>query len=62
MAHHCPSRVSCVIASIGRDARAVKIAPKKVEHHVAAVLAKLDVHTREAAATLARNQHLIDAK
>lgn len=37
----------------------LSIAPKTVEHHVAAVLAKLDVPTRQAAVRLARSQHLI---
>jgi DNA-binding CsgD family transcriptional regulator len=37
----------------------LSITPKTAEHHVAAVLAKLDVQTRQAAVRLARSQHLI---
>ena len=40
----------------------LSIAPKTAEHHVAAVLARLDVHTREAAAALARQQSLLGPK
>jgi DNA-binding CsgD family transcriptional regulator len=40
-------------------ARRMSIAPKTAEHHVAAVLAKLDVESRQAAVTLAREQHLV---
>jgi DNA-binding CsgD family transcriptional regulator len=35
------------------------IAPKTAEHHVAAVLAKLDVPSRQAAVRLARSRSLI---
>jgi DNA-binding NarL/FixJ family response regulator len=37
----------------------MSIAPKTAEHHVAAVLAKLDVASRHAAVLVAREQHLI---
>lgn len=40
-------------------ARRMSIAPKTAEHHVAAVLAKLDVVSRQAAVLLAREQQLI---
>jgi DNA-binding CsgD family transcriptional regulator len=40
-------------------AQRMSIAPKTAEHHVAAVLAKLDVDSRHAAVRLAREQHLI---
>ena len=40
-------------------ARRMSIAPKTAEHHVAAVLAKLDVVSRQAAVLLARDQQLI---
>ena len=40
-------------------ARHMSIAPKTAEHHVAAVLAKLDVVSRQAAVTVARDQQLI---
>jgi DNA-binding NarL/FixJ family response regulator len=43
-------------------AATLSIAPKTVDHHVAAVLAKLDVHSRRAAATLAREHHLVNQK
>jgi DNA-binding NarL/FixJ family response regulator len=35
-------------------AERLALAPKTVDHHVAAVLAKLDVHSRKAAAAVAR--------
>jgi DNA-binding CsgD family transcriptional regulator len=40
----------------------LSIAPKTVEHHVAEVLARLDVSSRRAAAELAKREHLLDAK
>ena len=40
-------------------AQRMSISPKTAEHHVAAVLAKLDVVSRQAAVTLARDQQLI---
>jgi DNA-binding CsgD family transcriptional regulator/tetratricopeptide (TPR) repeat protein len=40
-------------------ARRMSIAPKTAEHHVAAVLAKLDVQSRQAATRLARDEQLI---
>jgi DNA-binding CsgD family transcriptional regulator len=40
----------------------LSIVPKTVEHHVAAVLAKLDVRSRQAAVRLARSQHLLPVK
>src|SRR5262249_19277517 len=40
-------------------ARRMSIAPKTAEHHVAAVLAKLDVDSRQAAGLIAREQQLI---
>jgi DNA-binding NarL/FixJ family response regulator len=39
-------------------ARRMSIAPKTAEHHVAAVLAKLDVISRQAAVKFARDQQL----
>ena len=43
----------------GEIAGRLSIAPKTAEHHVAAVLAKLDVTSRQAAVRLARSQQLI---
>jgi DNA-binding NarL/FixJ family response regulator len=40
-------------------ARRMALSPKTVEHHVAAVLAKLDVDTRRAAAALARQHGVV---
>jgi DNA-binding CsgD family transcriptional regulator len=40
-------------------ARRMSISPKTAEHHVAAVLAKLDVVSRQAAARVARDQQLL---
>jgi DNA-binding CsgD family transcriptional regulator len=40
-------------------AQRMSIAPKTAEHHVAAVLAKLDVASRQAAVQLAREQQLV---
>ena len=40
----------------------LSISAKTVDHHVSAVLAKLDVHSREEATTLARQHRLIDEK
>jgi DNA-binding NarL/FixJ family response regulator len=40
-------------------ARRMSIAPKTAEHHVAAVLAKLEVDSRQAAVLVAREQRLI---
>jgi DNA-binding CsgD family transcriptional regulator/tetratricopeptide (TPR) repeat protein len=40
----------------------LSIAPKTAEHHVAAVLAKLDVSSRQAAVRLARGQQLISER
>ena len=37
----------------------LSISPKTAEHHVAAVLAKLDVPSRQAAVRVARSQQLI---
>jgi DNA-binding CsgD family transcriptional regulator len=37
----------------------MSIAPKTAEHHVAAVLAKLDVVSRQAAVQVARDQQLL---
>lgn len=48
--------LGCTNAQI---ASRLSIAPKTAEHHVAAVLAKLDVVSRQAAVTLARDQQLI---
>ena len=39
-------------------ARRMALSPKTVEHHVAAVLAKLDVDTRGAAAAVAQEHGL----
>ena len=36
------------------------LSPKTVDHHVSAVLSKMDVHTREAAVELARGQGLFE--
>jgi len=38
----------------------LSITPKTAEHHVSAVLAKLDVGTRKAAVRLARSQGFIE--
>jgi DNA-binding CsgD family transcriptional regulator len=40
----------------------LSIAPKTVDHHVAAVLAKLEVHSRKAAVALARRAGVLDEK
>jgi DNA-binding CsgD family transcriptional regulator len=40
-------------------AERLSLAPKTVDHHVAAVLAKLDVHSRKAAAAVARQRGLL---
>jgi DNA-binding NarL/FixJ family response regulator len=44
----------------GEIAERMSITPKTAEHHVSAVLAKLDVASRRAAASLARSQHLLN--
>jgi DNA-binding NarL/FixJ family response regulator len=41
-------------------AAALTIAPKTVDHHVAAVLAKLGAHTRGQAVAVAREHNLLD--
>jgi DNA-binding NarL/FixJ family response regulator len=38
------------------------ISPKTADHHVSAILAKLDVHSREEAATLAKNSAFFTPK
>jgi DNA-binding CsgD family transcriptional regulator/tetratricopeptide (TPR) repeat protein len=43
-------------------ARRLSIAPKTVDHHVAAVLAKLDVHSRREAVAVARGSGILDQK
>jgi predicted ATPase/DNA-binding CsgD family transcriptional regulator len=48
--------------SNGEIAACLSIAPKTAEHHVAAVLAKLEAPTRRAAVALARAERLIDSK
>jgi DNA-binding CsgD family transcriptional regulator len=40
----------------------LSIAPKTVDHHVAAILAKLDVHSRRDAASVARQHRLVQEK
>jgi DNA-binding NarL/FixJ family response regulator len=40
-------------------ARCMALSPKTVEHHVVAVLAKLDVDTRRAAAAIAHEHGLV---
>ena len=58
------SRQMDILALLAEDLTNAQIAarlylsPKTVDHHVSAVLAKLDVHCREAAAAVAR-QHLL---
>jgi DNA-binding CsgD family transcriptional regulator len=42
----------------GEIAARLHLSPKTVDHHVSAVFARLDVHSREEAAKLARRQHL----
>jgi DNA-binding NarL/FixJ family response regulator len=42
--------------SNGEIAARLHLSPKTVDHHVSAVLAKLDVHSREAAAELVRQR------
>jgi DNA-binding NarL/FixJ family response regulator len=46
----------CTNAEIARQ---MSISPKTAEHHVAAVLAKLDVVSRQAAVSVARDEQLI---
>jgi DNA-binding CsgD family transcriptional regulator len=56
-----------ILALLAEDLTNAKIAaqlslsPKTVDHHISAVLAKLDVHSRQAAAAWAR-QHLLRSR